>query len=93
MENEENIDEQLLDQPEPEEATEEEGRGEKVKQKSPVLEESTKIIKKKVKKRIAVWLATSGCACCLPLIICVATIGIVTVVIFYIEGFFSSNTS
>jgi hypothetical protein len=49
--------------------------------------------KKKVKRRIIGWLATSGCACCLPAIVFLATIGIVTIIVFYIEGLFDNSTA
>ena len=48
-------------------------------------------LKKKAKKGLAAWLVTSGCACCAPLIFFIATIGIVTTVVFYVKGFFSSD--
>lgn len=45
-------------------------------------------VKKKIEKKIVVWLVTSGCSCCLPVLVFIATLSLVTIIVFYIEGFF-----
>lgn len=49
-------------------------------------------LEKKVKKRLLIGFLGSACACCLPIIVILASISIVTIVVFYIQGFFDSNS-
>jgi hypothetical protein len=50
-------------------------------------------LKKKTERRIITWIATSGCSCCLPVVIFIMTIGIVTIATLYIMGYFDDGST
>lgn len=51
------------------------------------------ILEGEIKKQLTCGFIGGVCACCLPIIVILASVGTVTIVVFYIQGFFDSSSN